>query len=110
MMQEDVGLNRSYKDGKSSVNGFLNDYAFLISAFINLYQATFQEEWLELARSLLDYAKDHFYDPVTTMFFYTSDLDPALLVRLIVLLVYVINASHSVMNCSFLLIVPSFFF
>lgn len=97
MMREDGGLNRSYKDGKSSVNGFLDDYAFLISAFINLYQATFQEEWLELARSLLDYAKDHFYDPVTTMFFYTSDLDPALVARQKEISDNVIPASNSEM-------------
>src|SRR5690625_7832129 len=78
MMRVAGGLNRSYKDGKSSVNGCLDDYAFLISAFINLYQATFQVEWLELARSLLACAKDHFADPVTTMFCDSSALDPAL--------------------------------
>src|SRR5690625_2295513 len=75
MMREDGGLNRSYKDGKSSVNGFLDDYAFLISAFINLYQATFQEEWLELSRSLLEYGKVHFYNRVTTLLFKTSYFD-----------------------------------
>src|SRR5690606_29366704 len=46
MQREDGGLNRNYKNGRSSINGFLDDYAFVISGFVELYQATFDESWL----------------------------------------------------------------
>jgi hypothetical protein len=42
----DQGLNHSYKSGKSSINGYLEDYSFTIEAFIALYQVTFNEFWL----------------------------------------------------------------
>ena len=76
---QDNRLNRNYKDGKSSVNAFLDDYAFVTSAFISLYQATFEDRWLKGADDLLQYALVHFYDSNTGFFFYTSDIDPPLI-------------------------------
>ncbi|NOQ25683.1 MAG: DUF255 domain-containing protein [Bacteroidales bacterium] len=77
----DNRLNRNYKDGKISINAFLDDYAFTIEAFIALYQATFNEKWLNEALDLLDYTMDHFYNKTTGMFYFTSDIDPALIAR-----------------------------
>ena len=81
MLRKDGGLNRNYKDGKSSINGFADDYAFVIDAFIALYQATFDEQWLFDADALMKYALAHFYDEQTGMFFYTSDEDDPLITR-----------------------------
>lgn len=81
MMQEDHRLYRNFKDGKASINGFLDDYAFTISAMIAAYQATFEESWLQDARSLTEYVLAHFNDPTGGMLYYTSDLDPALVAR-----------------------------
>ncbi len=77
----DNKLFRNYKNNKASINGFLDDYAFTIEAFISLYQATLDEEWLYEARHLANYSIAHFYDKKSGMFFYTSDLDPALIAR-----------------------------
>lgn len=77
----DYRLNRNYKNKKSSINGFLDDYAFTIDAFIALYQATFIEEYLQEAKYLLEYTLVHFYDKQSGMFFYTSDIDPLLIAR-----------------------------
>ncbi len=74
-------LNRNYKDGKSTINGFLDDYAFTISAFIAIYQSTFEEQWLTEAKNLARYAIAHFFDDESGMFYYTSDLDPQLIAR-----------------------------
>lgn len=53
---------RSFKEKHSTVEGFLEDYAFLIQAYTALYQATFDEGYLKKAASWLDYTNAHFYD------------------------------------------------
>ncbi len=93
----DNRLDRNFKNGKSSINGFLDDYAFTIDAFIALYQATFDEKWLEEAQQLSSYAIAHFYDNKSGMFYYTSDLDPALIARKMEIADNVIPAANSVM-------------
>lgn len=90
-------LNRNYKEGTSSINAFLDDYAFVIEAFVTLYEATFNEFWLMSAEDLLSYALDHFYDNKKGMFFYTSDLDPDLIARKMEVVDNVIYSSNSQM-------------
>ncbi|MEO0403500.1 MAG: thioredoxin domain-containing protein [Bacteroidota bacterium] len=74
-------LNRNFKDGKSSINGYLEDYAFVIDGYLSLYQATLDETWLERATQLLKYTEEHFSDERDVLFYFTSDLDPALITR-----------------------------
>ncbi len=81
MMTENGSLNRNYKDGKSTINAFMDDYAFTIDAFIDLYQATFDEKWLKTAEYLTDYTILHFYNSNSGMFYFTSDEDKALITR-----------------------------
>ncbi|GJM30400.1 MAG: thioredoxin [Cyclobacteriaceae bacterium] len=80
-MSTDGRLNRNYKDGKSSINGFLDDYSFLIQAFIGLYEATFEEEWLRKAEKMTDYVLEHFFNDQNGMFYYTSNNDTELITR-----------------------------
>jgi uncharacterized protein YyaL (SSP411 family) len=79
--RNDGGLNHSLKNGKATINGYLEDYSFSIEALIALYQSTFDETWLNEAKQLADYSTQHFYDKETCMFFFTSDLDAALIAR-----------------------------
>ncbi len=81
LMKEDGRLYRNFKLGKSSINAFLDDYAFAIEAFIKLYEATFDETWLFKAKSLADYALQHFNDSESGFFFFTSDEDDPLIAR-----------------------------
>ena len=81
MLQDDYRLMRNYKDGQVKINAFLDDYAFLISAFVDLYQVTFEEKWLKEAKKLADYTLQHFHDSESGFFNYTSDLDPPLIAR-----------------------------
>ena len=81
----------------ASINAFLDDYAFTISAFISLYQTTFDEKWIQDARHLTDYVIAHFHDPASGMFFYTSDIDPDLIARKMEVMDNVIPASNSEM-------------
>lgn len=91
------GIMRNHKNGKSSIHGFLDDYAFVISAFVELYQATFDEQWLNKAQELTDYAIAHFFDATSGMFFYTHDNHSNLIVRKMEVSDNVIPASNSEM-------------
>ena len=93
----DNRLYRNYKNGKASINAFLDDYAFTIAAFISLYQATFDEKWLDDAKQLADYTVAHFYDNKSGMFYYTSDIDPTLIARKMEVSDNVIPSSNSEM-------------
>lgn len=95
--QKDGALWHNYKAGKSSINGYLEDYSFTLEAFVNLYQITFDEVWLERARSLADYSIEHFYDEDSGMFWFTSDMDPPLIARKQELEDNVVPASNSSM-------------
>jgi uncharacterized protein YyaL (SSP411 family) len=80
-IKKDHSINRSYKKGKSGINGFLDDYSFTIEAFIALYQVTYDEAWLNEAKLLAEHAVQHFYSPQTGVFFYTSISDDPLIAR-----------------------------
>jgi len=96
-MKEDGGLYRNYKNGKSSIEAYLEDYATVIDAFICLYEATLDENWLHTAKQLTDYSFDHFYDMKSKMFFFTSDKEKDLIARKIEVNDNVIPASNSIM-------------
>ncbi|RKY98510.1 MAG: thioredoxin domain-containing protein [Ignavibacteriae bacterium] len=81
LMKEDGRLYRNFKLGKSSINAFLDDYAYTIEAFIKLYEATFDETWLYKAKLLADYALQHFSDSESGFFFFTSNEDDPLIAR-----------------------------
>lgn len=100
MLRSDGSLFRSYRNGKAEIDGFLDDYAFLSQAFIELYQATFNENWLQEAKSLIDYVIQHFYDSNSGMFFYTSDKQKVLLTRQTEIFDNVIPSSNSVLAYS----------
>ncbi len=90
-------LFHNYKNGKSTINGYLEDYCFVIVAFISLYEATWNEKWLQDAKQLLDYSLEHFYDERQSFFRFTSDKDEALISVHFETEDNVIPASNSVM-------------
>lgn len=96
-LRADGGLNHSYKDGKSTINGYLEDYAATIDAFLALYENTLDEKWLTTSRDLANYVFDHFFDASSKMFYFTSDEDDSLVSRSIEYRDNVIPASNSMM-------------
>ncbi|MDP5105626.1 MAG: thioredoxin domain-containing protein [Polaribacter sp.] len=90
-------LFRNYKDGKSTINGYLEDYANTIAAFIKLYQITSNELWLNKANELTEYSIINFYNDANKMFYYTSKEDPALISKTIEYRDNVIASSNSIM-------------
>ncbi len=94
-LRKDGGLNHNYKNGVSNLDGYLEDYALTIEAFIALYQATFDEKWLTYGKNLADYSITHFYDTKSGFFFFTSDEAKGLIARKMELSDNVIPASNS---------------
>jgi uncharacterized protein YyaL (SSP411 family) len=100
-LHADNRLNHTYKNGRSAINAYLEDYCFCIEAFIALYEATFNTTYLNQAHAWLRYCQLHFQDKKSGMFFFTSDEDPALISRKMELSDNVTPASNSSMAKSF---------
>ncbi|MBN8702477.1 MAG: thioredoxin domain-containing protein [Bacteroidetes bacterium] len=77
----DGGLFHSYKNGSATIEGFLEDYAFVVEGYIALYEATGNEEWVEKANSYVSYCFDNFFDSASGMFYFTSIKSKALIAR-----------------------------
>jgi hypothetical protein len=90
-------LSHSYKNGETKIQGFLEDYATVIDAYLNLYQATFDENWLHLAEKLSLYVCQNFWDEDDQLFFFTDKNAEHLIVRKKEIFDNVIPASNSMM-------------
>lgn len=93
----DGGLYRNFKNGKASIAGFLDDYAFFIEALMALYAYDLDEQWLQEARRLTDYVLQNFEDTDGPMLFYTPGNGELLIARKHEIMDNVIPASNSVM-------------
>lgn len=89
-------LIRVYQS-EDSFDAFLDDYAFIIDGLIGLYESTFDEHWLELARQLTDHAITDFYDQEPGLFYYTSCRSEELIARKAEITDNVIPSSNSAM-------------
>ena len=96
-LTEGLILYRSYKDKRSQVKGFLDDYAHVIQACISLYQVTFDEYWIQRARALAQHAIDNFYDDADGFFRYARQDAEKLIAARKEIFDNVIPASNSVM-------------
>jgi uncharacterized protein YyaL (SSP411 family) len=63
LLGEDGRLGRSWKDGRATGQGVLEDYACLADGLLALYEATFDERWFTTARTLADAILERFADP-----------------------------------------------
>jgi uncharacterized protein len=96
-LQKDGSLYHSYKDGKSSIVGFSEDYAAVIDAFIAVYQITLDEKWLNKAKQLMDYTLTHFLDKKSNLFYFTSNASSDLITRKMEIADNVIPGSNSIL-------------
>jgi uncharacterized protein YyaL (SSP411 family) len=77
----DGHLLRTWKDGEGKLNAYLEDHAFLLEAFLALYEATFDPRWFAQARDTADAILARFADPDAGGFFATSSDHEQLVVR-----------------------------
>jgi hypothetical protein len=95
--QKDGSLYHSYKKGKSSIEGLIEDYAFSIQAFLHLFEATGEQRYLHQANDWMKYAKTHFEDTATGLFYMRSLGSKQLIAKSLETVDNVIPASNSVM-------------
>jgi uncharacterized protein YyaL (SSP411 family) len=72
----DGRLKATFKDGRARFDAYLDDYAFLLAAIVELLQTDFRADELEFAATLADTALDHFADPKGGFFFTADDHEP----------------------------------
>ncbi len=80
-LRRDGLLLRTFKDGQSKLNGYLEDYAFFIDGLLTLYQTTGTLRWLTEAKALTDLMIEEFWDEEEGGFFYTGKSHEELIVR-----------------------------
>ncbi|TAH13429.1 MAG: thioredoxin domain-containing protein [Sphingobacteriia bacterium] len=76
-----LGWNHTYKNGVAKIPAFLDDYAYLIQAYIHLQELTGNSEYLLKAKSLTEWVMDHFSEESTGFFYYTPDFQKDIIVR-----------------------------
>lgn len=97
MLQANGSLLHNHKNGKSTIVGYLEDYAAVIEAYIGLYEVCSDENWLQYAKQLTDYCLEHFLDDESGLFFFTSKTEDFIIRRTIEITDNVVPASNSIM-------------
>jgi uncharacterized protein YyaL (SSP411 family) len=75
-------LLRRYRDGEAAIDGFCEDYAYLIWGLLELFQATGDQQWLTWAAELQARQTELFFDEADGGWFSTTGADPTVLLRL----------------------------
>jgi uncharacterized protein YyaL (SSP411 family) len=75
-------LYRNFRGGRSDIEGFADDYAFVIQGLIDLYEASFDIEWLKFATELQQTQDRLFFDEKNGGYFSTSGKDQSVFLRM----------------------------
>jgi uncharacterized protein len=75
-------LYRSYREGRSEVHGFADDYAFAVQGLLDLYEASFDVKWLKIAVELQEAQDRLFLDQEKGGYFSTSGNDKNVVLRM----------------------------
>ena len=97
LIKRDGGLFHNYVNGKSKINGYLEDYATVIQASLDLYEITLNQTWIERALELSKYVLDNFSGVNSELFYFTSKDDEDLISRSVEFRDNVIPSSNSIM-------------
>ena len=75
-------LRRRWRDGEAAGAAQLDDYAYTVFGFIDLYGATFEPRWLERAKTLTGEMVERFADRENGGFFTSPPGDPSIKLRM----------------------------
>ena len=74
-------LHRTFQNNNPKLNGYLDDYAYMANASIDMFENTSEPKYLEFATNLANHLIIHFWDDSTDGFFFTSDSHEKLIIR-----------------------------
>jgi uncharacterized protein YyaL (SSP411 family) len=74
-------LLRTYKNGKAKLQAYLEDYAYLINALVDVFELSSNPKHLELATKLANHMVEHFWDEKNNSFYFTADDHEQLIIR-----------------------------
>ena len=97
LIKKDGGLHHNFVNGKSKINGYLEDYATVIQASLDLYEVTLNQKWIERALNLTEYVLSNFSGVESELFYFTSSQDEDLISRSVEFRDNVIPSSNSIM-------------
>jgi len=75
-------LYRNYRGGRSDIEGFADDYAFVIQGLLDFYEASFDVDWLKFAVELQETQDRLFFDEKNGGYFSTSGKDQSVFLRM----------------------------
>lgn len=81
LKEDEGGFYHVYKDGQRQYDAFLDDYAFMIDALQEVYQLTFEPEYLEKAAELTEWVVANFLDQESKLFYFTSRKQSDIILR-----------------------------
>lgn len=81
LTKSDGTLFHRYREGDSGLPAHIDDYTFIINALIDLYESTFNPEYLNRALELNDILIKEFWDDTDGGFFFTSEKSEKLIAR-----------------------------
>ncbi len=80
--ESDRIVRRRYRDGDAAIDGYAEDYAYLIFGLLELFQVDGEAMWLEWAQTLQARQDELFWDETEGGWFSTTGRDPSVLLRL----------------------------
>jgi uncharacterized protein YyaL (SSP411 family) len=80
-LMRDGRLLRTYKSGQAKLNGYLEDYAYVIEGMLAVYESTFELTYFTRARELADTMIAKFWDEQDGGFYFTSSDHEELITR-----------------------------
>lgn len=97
ILQPNGRLFHSWKQGRTNSDGFLEDYAITVQAFISLFEITGDVKWLQYSEKLTDYCFNHFFDAATGLFYFAEKTSNSIVINHFQNEDNVIPAANSVM-------------
>ena len=74
-------IHRTFKNDVPKLNGYLDDYAYLVNSLVDIFEITSDVYFLEIAQKITSYMIDHFWNEDEKLFFFTADTHELLIVR-----------------------------
>ncbi len=74
-------LLRTYKDGNTKIQGYLDDYSFFGAALLDVFEINPEIKYLKQAQEIANYLVEHFWDSKNNSFYMTADDHEKLIIR-----------------------------